>query len=144
MDVLSLDRQICFPLWLCAKEITRAYGPLLEEFDLTYTQYIAMLYFWQHSESTASELGQAIHLGPNTTTPVIERLLEKGYIERKKSKDDARRQIISVTPKGEELKVSAVKIPQEMGACIALEPEEAMTLHRLLYKIVSRLDKEKA
>lgn len=144
MDILNLDRQICFPLWLCAKEITRAYAPLLEEFDLTYTQYIAMLYFWQHNEATASELGQAMRLGPNTTTPVIERLIEKGYIERNKSKDDARRQIITVTAKGDELKLAAIRIPQEMSACIALEPDEAMTLHHLLYKIVSRLEKEKA
>ena len=144
MDNLRLDRQICFPLWLCAKEITRAYGPLLEEFDLTYTQYIAMLYFWQHDESTATELSQAMHLGSNTTTPVIERLVEKGYIERRRSDIDARAQIIVVTPKGEELKYAAVRIPQEMGACVALEPDEAATLHRLLYKIIYNLEKEEA
>lgn len=144
MENLRLDRQICFPLWLCSKEITRAYGPILSEFDLTYTQYVAMLYFWQHEESTASELSQALMLGSNTTTPVIEKLVKKGYIERRRSKQDGRSQVITVTPKGEEIKIAAVRIPEEMGACVALDAEEAMTLHRLLYKIISNLEKEKA
>ena len=144
MENLRLDRQICFPLWLCAKEITRAYGPLLEEFDLTYTQYIAMLFFWQNGEATASELSQEMRLGSNTTTPVIEHLVEKGYLERRRSDVDGRAQIIVVTPKGEELKRAAVRIPQEMGACVALEPDEAATLHRLLYKIIFNLEKEEA
>ncbi|MBP5634423.1 MarR family transcriptional regulator [Candidatus Saccharibacteria bacterium] len=144
MENLRLDRQICFPLWLCAKEITRAYGPLLEEFDLTYTQYIAMLFFWQNGEATASELSQEMRLGSNTTTPVIERLVEKGYLERRRSDVDGRAQIIVVTPKGEDLKRAAVRIPQEMGACVSLEPDEAATLHRLLYKIIFNLEKEDA
>ena len=143
MDNLRLDHQICFPLWLCAKEITRAYGPLLDELDLTYTQYVAMLYFWQTGESTATALSKAMHLESSTTTPVIERLVEKGYLERRRSKDDARSQVISVTPKGEELKFAAARIPEEMGACVALEPEEAVALHGLLYKIITNLEKEK-
>ena len=44
-DSLKLKNQLCFPIYLCSKEIIRKYTPLLEEIDLTYTQYIVMMYF---------------------------------------------------------------------------------------------------
>ena len=42
-DALKLSNQLCFPLYACAKEIVRRYKPYLDEIDLTYTQYIAMM-----------------------------------------------------------------------------------------------------
>lgn len=36
-DVLRLENQICFPLYVCAKEVVKAYKPFLDELDLTYT-----------------------------------------------------------------------------------------------------------
>ena len=45
-DSLKLKNQLCFPIYLCSKEIIRKYTPLLLKLDLTYTQYIVMMYFW--------------------------------------------------------------------------------------------------
>ena len=42
-DSLKLKNQLCFPIYLCSKEIIRKYTPLLNEIDLTYTQYIVMM-----------------------------------------------------------------------------------------------------
>ena len=36
-DLLLLDRQLCFPLYACSKEVVRRYAPLLEPLGLTYT-----------------------------------------------------------------------------------------------------------
>ena len=41
-DALLLDRQLCFPLYACAREVVKRYKPYLDELDLTYTQYITM------------------------------------------------------------------------------------------------------
>ena len=46
-DCLKLENQLCFPLYACSKEIVRKYKPFLDELDLTYTQYIVMLYLWE-------------------------------------------------------------------------------------------------
>lgn len=40
--VLKLDNQLCFPLYVCSKEIVKKYKPFLDEIGLTYTQYITM------------------------------------------------------------------------------------------------------
>ena len=42
-ELLKLDNQICFPMYVASKEIVRRYIPLLKELDLTYTQYITLL-----------------------------------------------------------------------------------------------------
>ena len=42
-DVLKLSNQLCFPLYVCSKEVVRGYKPFLDEIDLTYTQYITMM-----------------------------------------------------------------------------------------------------
>ena len=49
-DALKLSNQLCFPLYACAKEIVRRYKPYLDEIDLTYTQYIAMMVLWEHMQ----------------------------------------------------------------------------------------------
>lgn len=48
MDSLKLENQLCFPLYVCAKEVVRLYRPLLEPLGLTYTRYIAMMVLWGH------------------------------------------------------------------------------------------------
>ena len=40
---LTLENQLCFPIYACSREIIKAYRPYLERLDLTYTQYIVML-----------------------------------------------------------------------------------------------------
>lgn len=45
-ESLRLKNQICFPLYAVSNMITRKYKPLLDELDLTYTQYIVMMVLW--------------------------------------------------------------------------------------------------
>ena len=61
-EQLLLRNQLCFPVYLCAKEIIRRYSPFLEKIDLTYTQYIVMMYFWEKKESNVKEVGKALLL----------------------------------------------------------------------------------
>ena len=85
---LRLDNQLCFPLYLCSKEIIRKYTPYLNSLDLTYTQYIVMLYFFQNKTSNVRTLGKTLLLDSSTLTPLLKRLEQKGYIIRKRSKTD--------------------------------------------------------
>ena len=57
-EVLKLENQLCFPMYLCAKEIQRRYTPFLDAINLTYTQYVVMMYFWeQHPYAAAEKAG---------------------------------------------------------------------------------------
>lgn len=65
-DALKLDNQLCFPLYAVSKEIVRRYTPFLNEIDLTYTQYIAMMVMWEHRELSVKELGKKLFLDSGT------------------------------------------------------------------------------
>ncbi|MCM1467559.1 MAG: MarR family transcriptional regulator [Alistipes sp.] len=138
-DCLKLENQLCFPLYACSKEVIRRYKPYLDRLDLTYTQYIAMMVMWEKKEVNVKELGNALFLDSGTLTPLLKKLEEKKYVVRKRSREDERNLIVSITPEGEALKEQAVRIPAELGACINMEPQEARQLYELLYKLLSGL-----
>lgn len=137
-DVLRLDNQICFPLYACAKEIVNKYKPYLDEIDLTYTQYLTMMVMWEQKEMNVKTLGEYLFLDSGTLTPVLKKLELKEYISRKRSKEDERNLIITITDKGEDLKEKAYHIPEKIGSCIDITLEEASVLYKTLYKVLGR------
>ena len=138
-DCLKLENQLCFPLYACSKEIVRKYKPVLDELNLTYTQYIAMMVLWERKQPNVKELGECLYLDSGTLTPLLKKLEQKGYIERKRSESDERNLIISITKQGEQLREEALRVPSTIGQCVKLEPEEAKALYDILYKILRGL-----
>lgn len=138
-DKLKLKNQLCFPLYAASKEIVRQYKPFLADLDMTYTQYIAMMVMWEHKELTVKELGQYLYLDSGTLTPLLKTMEKKGWVERKRSKEDERVLNITITGAGETLKEKAVHVPEQISGCVKLEPEEAVQLYKILYKILDTL-----
>ncbi|MBR2289828.1 MAG: MarR family transcriptional regulator [Clostridia bacterium] len=135
-DCLKLENQLCFPLYACSKEIVRRYTPLLEELDLTYTQYIVMMVLWDKQEINVKALGDKLYLDSGTLTPLLKKLETKKYITRTRNKNDERNLVIKITKSGMDLRKKAKNVPIELGKCVDLEPEEAMKLYQTLYKIL--------
>lgn len=138
-DVLKLDNQLCFPLYAVSKEIVRKYTPFLSEIDLTYTQYIVMMVMWEHKEVSVKELGQKLYLDSGTLTPLLKNLEKKGLVSRKRSAEDERVLVVSITSEGMELREKAVEIPGKIGGCINLEKEEAVQLYTIINKLLSQV-----
>ena len=135
-DGLKLENQLCFPLYACAREIVKRYKPFLDEIDLTYTQYIAMMVLWEHRQVTSKLLGEKLRLDSGTLTPVLKKLEEKGLVNRARDPQDERNLVVTLTPRGEALRTAAARVPEQMAACVSLEPDEAATLYKLLYKLL--------
>lgn len=135
-EMLKLDNQLCFPLYACAKEIVRRYTPLLEPLGLTYTQYIAMMVMWEHKSLSVKKLGKLLFLDSGTLTPMLKKMEKAGLVKRKRSENDERSVIITITDKGEELHDEASDIPLKMTGCVALESEDALQLYQLLHKLM--------
>lgn len=138
-DALKIQNQLCFPLYACAREVVKRYTPFLDEIDLTYTQYIVMMVLWEKKSVTVKELGNILFLDSGTLTPLLKKLEAKGFLNRKRSEADERNLIVTITPEGEVLREKAVEIPAKMSQCVALEPEEAMMLYQILYKLLGRM-----
>ena len=113
-DKLKLKNQLCFPIYLCSKELVRKYNNVLKEYDLTYTQYIVMLYLWEINEVNVSTLGSAMLLDSSTLTPLLEKMENKGYIIRERLQKDERNLIIKLTKKGIILKDKVINVPDKI------------------------------
>ena len=135
-DTLKLENQLCFPLYAASHSIIRQYRPYLDELGLTYTQYIAMMVFWEEKKISVKELGRKLFLDSGTLTPVLKCLEAKGYVTRSRSRDDERVLLVEITPRGEALRDAALSVPRNMACCLPLSPDEALTLYTLLYKVL--------
>lgn len=139
-DALKIENQLCFPLYACAREVVKRYTPFLDEIDLTYTQYIVMMVLWDRKSMTVKELGQILYLDSGTLTPLLKKLETKGFLNRKRSEADERNLIVTITKQGEGLREKAVTVPEKISQCVVLEPEEAMMIYRLLYKLLDQMN----
>lgn len=137
-DPLKLENQLCFPLYAASREVIKLYKPFLDELDLTYTQYIAMLLLWEHKTMTVKEMGDRLFLDSGTLTPLLKKLEAKGMITRARSTKDERNLNITATKAGKALHDKALHIPVEMGKYNPLSLEETIILYRLLYKMLGR------
>ena len=138
-DSLLLDRQLCFPLYACARELVKRYKPFLDEIGLTYTQYITMMVLWETPETSSRWIGERLLLDSGTLTPVLRRLEEKGLLLRERDRLDGRNLRVTLTEAGLALRERAVSIPPRIGACIRLEPTEALQLYTLLHRLLDTM-----
>ena len=139
-DSLKLQNQVCFPLYACSKELVRQYSPHLKKLDLTYTQYVVMMVMWEKETVSSRELADSTHLDYGTLTPVLKRLEKVGYITRKRSPEDERLLILTLTDAGRKLKDKAVDIPSCMAKCMGLTMDEFKQLYLLTYMALKNME----
>lgn len=137
---LRLENHLCFPLYAASREMIKLYKPYLDELDLTYTQYIAMVLLWEHKLLTVKELGEYLFLDSGTLTPLLKKLEAKGFVTRSRSTKDERNLNVAITEKGIEIQKKAKHVAGEMGQYNPLSLEESVMLYRLLYKMLGHGD----
>ena len=135
-DILKLENQMCFPLYALSREIIKLYKPYLDKFNLTYTQYIAMLVMWEEEKIVFKELGKKLHLDSGTLTPVLKKLESMGLIIKYRSKEDDRIVIIELTESGKQLKYEVIGIPEKVFCESGISEEDAVQFKYYLDKIL--------
>jgi len=137
-SLLLLPDQVCFPMYASSRMITRLYKPLLEQFDLTYPQYLVLLVLWQEEKLSISELGQKLFLNTNTLTPLIKKMKDKDLIRKRRSKEDERTVFVQLTAKGKELKDLAKSVPSELIAALNMTDKDIETIRNIMWKFLDR------
>ena len=135
-SILKLENQICFPLYAASRDVIKRYKPYLDDMGLTFTQYITMIVLWEEKSITVKELGKRLYLDSGTLTPLLKKMEAKGLITRKRSFEDERNLIVTVTEEGERLKEMADGVPEKILVGSEISLEEAVTLRALLLKIL--------
>ncbi len=136
---LTLDNQLCFALNAAARAASNAYRSELTDLGLTYPQYLTLLALWENDGLTVSELGGRLRLDSGTLSPLLRRLQDTGYVERRRHSRDERRVSIYLTPAGHELKDRMAEVQRCLAGRITMTAEEIATLHRLAKRFCEAL-----
>lgn len=137
-EAMKLNNQLCFPLYAAARSVTNLYTPWLKPLGLTYTQYIVLLVLWEHDGISVSEIGEKLMLDNGTLSPLLKKMEQVGWVERRRSTEDDRVVIITLTEAGRALRERAKEVPGKVASCIDLPPEKAQTLYVLLYELLGK------
>ena len=126
-DYLMLENQLGFPLYVVA---------------LTYTQYIVMMALWQYGELSVKELGQVLRLDSGTLTPLLKKLELKGFLKRKRSRNDERVVMVTLSEEGHALRKKAIDVHKKLVASTqeVFTVHEAAELRKLLNKLLDTID----
>lgn len=127
-EKLRLGSQLCFALYSTMHGVSKVYRRLLRDLDLTYPQYLVMLVLWEKDEVNVSEICQHLLLETATLTPLLKRLEVRGLIARRRSADDERQVIVSLTAEGRALRAEAAGIPDCVAAAAGISLEEIVEL----------------
>lgn len=117
-DFLSLNKQLCFAIYETAGTFNKLYAALLKPFGLTYPQYLVLLSLWEHDGLSAKELGEKLHLGTGTLTPMLARMERNGWIIKSRSLADERKVVIRLQEKAIDQKAAITEaIAEQITAC---------------------------
>ena len=136
-EAMKLKNQLCFPLYAAARQVTGLYTPLLQPLGLTYTQYLVFLVLWEQDGITVGEIGEKLLLDNGTLSPLLKKLQQAGYIERRRSAGDDRVVLVTLTEQGRALQERAKDVPRQAAGCVDLPPEKARELYTLLYELLN-------
>ncbi|GGM12247.1 MarR family winged helix-turn-helix transcriptional regulator [Dactylosporangium sucinum] len=139
MDVLPLDRQVCFALYTASRAVTARYRPLLDELGLTYPQYLVLLTLWERDGRTVKDLGAALRLDSSTLSPLLKRLEAAGLVRRERRADDERSVTVRLTPEGAGLRARAAGLPARLLCADGLDVDELAELRVTLARLTAAL-----
>ncbi|AOR24811.1 MarR family winged helix-turn-helix transcriptional regulator [Clostridium taeniosporum] len=138
-DCIKLENQVCFSLYAASREIIKLYKPVLDKFNLTYTQYIAMLVLWEEEKITVKGIGKRLHLDSGTLTPLLKKLQSMELVNRYRDKNDDRVVVVELTDKGRTLKDNIISVPNDVCCKINISQEQAKVLKENLDNLLDSL-----
>ena len=140
---LLLKNQLCFSLYAATNSIIRYYRFYLKEIGITYPQYLVLITLWESNTSTASEIGAILKLDLPTITPILQKLEAMEFISRKRSDDDNRVIIVSLTQKGLEIEKIIAEIQHKVACKTHLSDTEFNKLKDTLNELTETMEVNK-
>ncbi|MEU8182754.1 MarR family transcriptional regulator [Micromonospora sp. NPDC049044] len=144
-DDLVLRRQVCFALYAASRALTDVYRPILDEFGLTYPQYLVLLVLWERPDAapTVSELGAELRLDSGTLSPLLKRLEGAGLVLRRRSARDERRVEVGLTEQGRALRERLCDVPPRVAQATGLDLSELVALRDTLTRVTETIHRQK-
>jgi DNA-binding MarR family transcriptional regulator len=135
---------VCFALYAASRATTQAYRRVLEEWDLTYPQYLVLVELWSRGPLTVSELGADLALDSGTLSPLLGRMERAGLITRDRDRPDARVVTVTLTARGQAMRAELAGVPVAIARALGIEPDGAPVLISDLRRLTRSLQQAAA
>jgi MarR family 2-MHQ and catechol resistance regulon transcriptional repressor len=112
----------------------------IEKTGLGLTDFCLLERLLHKGPAPVNALGQMVDLTPGSISTAIERLVAKGLVHRVESEEDRRIRVVALTPRGNDLIVTAFRehSGQMKRVFAELSPEELRTIEEALKKVGKR------
>lgn len=130
-----LDTQLCFALYAASRKVTSTYREPLKAIGLTYPQYLVMLVLWEQDHRSVRQLGETLALDSGTLSPLLRRMEAADFVTRRRSEQDERSVVISLTDAGRALQEPAAGMQRELLDELDMSPRDRKNLHMLAQKL---------
>lgn len=141
-DNLKLDSQLCFALYTATNSITRLYRSLLDEYELTYPQYLVLLVLWEKDGIAIKEVMKRLKLDSGTLSPIIKRLQNAGLVNKERTDQDERIVRLYLTEKSKNLEPFIAQVQDKVACQTELSSEEFFELLDRLNKVATSLNQK--
>jgi DNA-binding MarR family transcriptional regulator len=140
LDDSALRHLVGYAASRAALEMRKVFVGHMEAFDLRIAEFTILMLVRSNGDVNQKQLGQALDISPPNMAVTLDRMVERGWVERVRSTHDRRAQHIHLTAKGRTLAERAYRISTTMEepALAVLSQAERALLIELLRKIATR------
>ena len=130
----------------CAHMARERLDARLNPYDVTPAQ-VHVLHYLYHQENRAPQCEVIEHLRvkPSTAGGILDRMEEKGLVERSADSSDGRKKYVALTEKGEklqkQLKQAFIDTEQMLTSGFAAEEQEMLFL--LLHRVIQNMEEDR-
>ena len=125
---ISLDDRLCLALYTASRSMTARYRVALEDFGLTYPQFLVMVLLWEEPSVSVGRIGERLSLESSTLSPLLKRLEAMDLISRTRDVSDERLVIIGLTRAGRRLQEQAASVTLDVCRASGLSLDAASAL----------------
>lgn len=134
----QMRKEMCYLFYITSKEIVNRFNKYLKRYDISFPNYIVLLYIENEIPVYIKTLCDELYLDSGTISPIIKRLEKKELIRRLRTEDDERRVKVMLTTKGIKLKEEFSKISEEVIQQFDMEKEDSLAYYRILRTFVEQ------
>lgn len=134
---MELDQCFNFLLTKAQQSVHQLFKAQLAPYGVTPGQYAVLKCLWDSDGKTAKQLAELLFLDGSTVTGILDRVEQKGLIEKHMDPRDRRAIRVTLTPAGRALEqpLTQAIIEANQKALTGLDSDQSESLKTLLHKL---------
>ena len=137
LDQSRLTHLIGYAASRASVELKKSFHEHLGPLELKAVEFSILVLVASNAQVNQKQLGQTLDVSAPNMAITLDRMVERGWVERVRSTEDRRSQWITLTPAGVDLvaRAEAIAATMEQGATRMLSDAERLLLIELLLKV---------